>query len=113
METKTAKDQDEVISLKFEGDPIEYKFSFDFNAICDAEAEVDCNLLTGMRRPRELTAQQFRGLILAAMKPHHGVTLEEVGDLMSKHPAEVGEALAKVYGWVVLKQEESAEETTP
>ncbi|MBZ5621458.1 MAG: hypothetical protein LAQ69_22440 [Acidobacteriia bacterium] len=96
----------DVISLKFEGDPQEYRLEFDFNEVADAEPVAGCNLLAVMTRPQEMTAGQLRGLTYAALKKAHPVvTLKEAGWLITKHTAVVSDAVAAVYGFTLAGEE--------
>jgi hypothetical protein len=73
-------------------DGIEYELSYDFNRICDCEAQAGCNLIDALSdfvgqfiegSNRKPSAQQFRGLLLGALqRDGKWLTLAEVGALM-------------------------------
>jgi hypothetical protein len=54
----------------------EYKLAYSFNAIAAAERTAGCNLLTGLESLSDLTAQQLRGLLFAALSIAHPTVKE-------------------------------------
>ena len=60
-----------------------FKLIFDFNAIATAEQVAKVNLLQAIEF-KGMNAQQYRGLLYAALlKRHPSITLPEVGDLIT------------------------------
>ena len=60
-----------------------FKLIFDFNSIATAEQVAKVNLLQAIEF-KGMNAQQYRGLLYAALlKRHPGITLPEVGDLIT------------------------------
>lgn len=79
-----------------------YKLAYDFNAIAEAEALTQCNLLQGVAavvRGTALTAVQLRGLLYAALhKAQPLLSLAAAGKLVRIDTvAEIREAIQEAY----------------
>ncbi|HXI88453.1 MAG TPA: hypothetical protein VNH18_14675 [Bryobacteraceae bacterium] len=99
----------DVVSFTLEDDPQIYKLTYDFNAICDAEAVTGCNLLQAQIRLKNLSATEVRGLLYACLKPAYpAVLLSEAGDLLSRDLETVSGALAEALG--IVKSENIPDE---
>lgn len=90
-----------VIEFKIEGDPDHgygkgvYKLQFDFNELVRVENLTGLNLLAFADM---MSAGQTRGHVFAALVTHHPkVTMEEVGELLTKARVDVLEALEELY----------------
>lgn len=83
------------VTFTLENDPQVYSLQFDFNLLCDAEAETGLNLMHGFMG-LGIDARVTRGVLYACLKTAHpAVTLKEAGDLLSKDRETVLEALGK------------------
>jgi hypothetical protein len=64
-------------------DGTDYSLVYDFNRICEAEAETNCNLLRALYNLLKLKAAELRGLLYAAIeRDGKRLTLTEVGGLI-------------------------------
>ena len=94
----------EFTEFTLDGDPQVYRLAYDFNAICDAEAETQVNLLqfiNAVGRPVFvlLTAMQYRAMLYALLKPGHPqVLLKEAGELLSSDTSGVTAAMMRALG---------------
>lgn len=78
-------------------DPQVYTLTRNVNVICDVEAETGLNLSI-FAWSAGMTQSQMRAMLYAYLKPSHGVTLDEVGDLLSIAETESLLALGKAMG---------------
>jgi hypothetical protein len=79
----------------FENDPQQYVMDFDFNALCDAEAELRLELLPAIMRWPMQSALELRGVVYALMKTKHPlVTVAEVGGLLTRQFTAMRKVLA-------------------
>lgn len=89
MKTVAGTKQDPTIAfVDTTVDNVTYKLAFSFNAIAEAEAVTNCNLLSGMWKfltDREgMNAQQLRGLLYASLQlAQPEITLEQAGDMIT------------------------------
>ncbi len=92
-------EDNQIVELKFPGG-IEYRLTYNFNHIVEAEEKARVNLLQAIQRPEHMSAAQTRALLYAALLEKHrkdNTSLEEAGLILSKHTAEATDALAVVY----------------
>jgi hypothetical protein len=79
----------------FENDPQQYVMDFDFNVLCDAEAELGLDLLPAIMRWPMQSALELRGVVYALMKTKHtSVTVAEVGGLLTRELTAMRKVLA-------------------
>ena len=98
------------VSFKVAGEVFEYVLTYDFNALCEAEAETGVNLLQAMSDVRSMTAVQLRAMLYAGLKPANPLVLvKEAGELLTKDYAAVMEALIRLFAVAEVEESEKAE----
>jgi hypothetical protein len=103
----------EFTEFTLDNDPQIYRLVYDFNALCDAEAETKENLLQyvfviGKPSAIFITAAQQRAMLYALLKPGHPqVLLKEAGELLSRDTKRVADAMVRALG---IESEESDDE---
>jgi len=99
----------EFVEFRLKDGPQVYKLSYDFNAVCEAEAAAGCNLMQAFLLQAPLTAVQTRAILFACLKKAHPlVLLTEAGELLSRDMPVVLDALGQVLQ--AMRGEEQEEE---
>lgn len=77
-----------------DGNKDEFRLTYDFNKVCEAEDAVGCHLLRALAGPA--SAKEMRGILYALLKTAHPeTTLEEAGSLLSADPVGVTDAVGR------------------
>jgi hypothetical protein len=102
----------EFVEFRLKDDPQVYKLSYDFNAICEAEAAAGCNLIQAFLFQAPLTAVQTRAILFACLKKAHPlVLLTEAGELLSRDMPVVLDALGQAMRGDEQEEEGEGEES--
>ena len=99
------------VTFTLKNDPHTYALIYDFNVVCDHEAETGANLMEALVGGVGITAAQTRGILYCFLKPANpDVLLAEAGELLNRDIDTCIGALSQVIKAVRDEQKQAAAE---